>query len=86
MKRFLVNYVICVGNDDRLLYSDRLHLYAKDRCYVSSRFKELLTASKVCILGPDQCHLSLFADFLRLSAQYPPLGEGAQHSGPVRRV
>ncbi|KAJ7702107.1 hypothetical protein B0H14DRAFT_3527311 [Mycena olivaceomarginata] len=46
VKCFLVNYVICVGNDDCLLYSDRLHLYAKDRCYVSSRFKELLTASK----------------------------------------
>ncbi|KAJ7897860.1 hypothetical protein B0H14DRAFT_3424727 [Mycena olivaceomarginata] len=46
VKRFLVDYVICVREEHRLLYSDRLHVYGKDRAYVTSRFSELLTEFK----------------------------------------
>ncbi|KAJ7156231.1 hypothetical protein C8R46DRAFT_1294815 [Mycena filopes] len=46
VKRFLVDYVICVRPDHRLLYSDRLHVYGKDRSYVTSRFNNLLSKFK----------------------------------------
>ncbi|KAJ7032300.1 hypothetical protein C8F04DRAFT_1359135 [Mycena alexandri] len=49
VQRFLVDYVICVRDEHRRLYSDRLHVYGKDRAYVTSRFSELLVDFKeVC--------------------------------------
>ncbi|KAJ7468853.1 hypothetical protein B0H11DRAFT_2045141 [Mycena galericulata] len=47
VQRFLVDYVICVREEHRLLYSDRLHVYGKDRAYVTARFNALLTDFKV---------------------------------------
>ncbi|KAJ7438872.1 hypothetical protein FB451DRAFT_1378109 [Mycena latifolia] len=42
VRRFLVDYVICVRDEDRLLYSKRLHVYGQDRTYVTERFQGLL--------------------------------------------
>ncbi|KAJ7928704.1 hypothetical protein B0H13DRAFT_2311328 [Mycena leptocephala] len=42
VKRFLVGYVICVREESRLLYSDRLHVSGKDRSYTTERFHNLL--------------------------------------------
>ncbi|KAK7057079.1 hypothetical protein R3P38DRAFT_3544272 [Favolaschia claudopus] len=47
-KRFLVGFVICVSEEDRLLYSDRLNVHGKDRSYVSARFQELLSDLELC--------------------------------------
>ncbi|KAJ7780495.1 hypothetical protein B0H14DRAFT_3164134 [Mycena olivaceomarginata] len=49
VKRFLVDYVICVRPNHRLLYSDRLHVYGKDRSYVTTRFNKLLTDFEVFV-------------------------------------
>ncbi|KAK7016498.1 hypothetical protein R3P38DRAFT_2785706 [Favolaschia claudopus] len=43
VKRFLVDFVICVDEKDRLLYSERLHVHGKDRSYVTARFRDLLS-------------------------------------------
>ncbi|KAK6971267.1 hypothetical protein R3P38DRAFT_2587381 [Favolaschia claudopus] len=43
VKRFLVGFVICVDEKDRLLYSERLHVHGKDRSYVTARFRDLLS-------------------------------------------
>ncbi|KAK7001158.1 hypothetical protein R3P38DRAFT_3612701, partial [Favolaschia claudopus] len=48
VKRFLVGFVICVSEEDRLLYSDRLNVHGKDRSYVSARFHELLSDLELC--------------------------------------
>ncbi|KAF8181012.1 hypothetical protein K438DRAFT_2170629 [Mycena galopus ATCC 62051] len=49
VKRFLVGYVICVRGESRLLYSDRLHVYGKDRSYTTVCFHDLLLDFKaVC--------------------------------------
>ncbi|KAJ7444728.1 hypothetical protein FB451DRAFT_1149189 [Mycena latifolia] len=42
VRRFLVDYVICVRDKDRLLYSKRLYVYGQDRTYVTERFQGLL--------------------------------------------
>ncbi|KAJ7247720.1 hypothetical protein C8J57DRAFT_1522717 [Mycena rebaudengoi] len=47
MKRFLVDYVICVQEKHRLLYSEWLHVYGKDRSHVTSRFNSLLNDFEV---------------------------------------
>ncbi|KAF7345871.1 hypothetical protein MVEN_01609100 [Mycena venus] len=49
VQRFLVDYVICVRKENRLLYSERLQVYGKERSYVSARFHGLLVNFKaVC--------------------------------------
>ncbi|KAJ7825262.1 hypothetical protein B0H13DRAFT_2375020 [Mycena leptocephala] len=49
VRRFLVGYVICVREESRLLYSDRLQVYGKDRSYTTERFHDLLSDFKaVC--------------------------------------
>ncbi|KAJ7099989.1 hypothetical protein B0H15DRAFT_927592 [Mycena belliarum] len=43
VQRFLQDYVICVRPEHRLLYSERLHVWGKDRSYVTERFHDLMT-------------------------------------------
>jgi hypothetical protein len=49
VKHFLVDYVICVRPNHRLLYSDRLHVYGKDRSYVTTHFNKLFTDFEVFV-------------------------------------
>lgn len=49
VRRFLVGYVICVREESRLLYSDRLQVYGKDRSYTTEHFHDLLSDFKVSV-------------------------------------
>ncbi|KAJ7637920.1 hypothetical protein DFH06DRAFT_1053934, partial [Mycena polygramma] len=54
VKRFLVGYAICVRDEHRLLYGERLHVYGKDRAYVTARFSALLSKFKLyCDSHPE---------------------------------
>jgi hypothetical protein len=39
--------MICVSEEDHLLYGNRLHVYGKDRSQTTNRFHDLLSELKV---------------------------------------
>ncbi|KAJ7883198.1 hypothetical protein B0H14DRAFT_3128672 [Mycena olivaceomarginata] len=52
VKRCLVGYMICVSEEDRLLYGNRLHVYGKDRSQTTNRFHDLLSELKAVCDAP----------------------------------